>query len=315
MVLRKFPSRFRPYLAIVFFFSALVIAAVYFLYRPIPDIFSLYLNIISILMVVGLFAVNVPYNFAYYFCLATAMLSPFFCMLVWFTQKGFLGTPIPIAVILPVESIWVVAHRKTYRRNLFNMRFLESILIIFSLYTFGGNIAFSIPSITNQTATPDTMFIVGIGLFFIVSLQITNMAYRTILLNKNLNETNRLKLLERYRDKLKINVRKYDSQKVDFILYYLEPALEDFVFGDFEGSFENAFKIVFDREFDKIYRINNYRKRRKPFAGIRNTLAHARAWSADIKKVEDIKKVKSEIFDHSLNLLGIVKEFMDAIVS
>lgn len=107
----------------------------------------------------------------------------------------------------------------------------------------------------------------------------------------------------------------YDSREIDFIFYYLKPAFEDFIVGNFENSFENAFKIVFDGEFDNLYKIANYDNRRKSYARIRNTLAHARARSARVKKVQDVKEMKKQLFDSTLNILATVKEFMDAIAS
>ena len=311
-----FSNRLRPYFGIFVFFLIFGLTLVLVLNGIKPDILSIFLNVISFVMVIGLFAVFVPYSFAFPVCFISSVASPAFIILIWFTQKGFLGTPFPMLAMLAVAGTWILAQLKTFKKNLLSTRQLEIILVLFSFYSFSGIVAFSNPGLTIQP-TEDMMFIFGLILFWIVSLQITNMTLRAYLINKILNTSNRLKLLEQYRNKLekKVDAKQYTINQVDFMLYYLAPALEEFILGNFEGSYENAFKIVFDEEFDKIYKVQDYDKKRPTFAHIRNTLAHAQAHSAKIKKVEDIRNVKNRLFDDTQSLLIIVKEFMDTVTS
>jgi hypothetical protein len=293
----------------------LVVAGVYFLSSAKLEVFSLFLNGISILMVIGLFAVFVPYSFSYYLSLLSAVITPAFNMLVWFVNvqtRLSLSPAISFISILIVGIVILTAHQFTYKENLSDRSFLEGLIVMILFYLFATMLFLSNPSSTDLTAI-DSMFIMGIAIFVVVATQIVNMTLRVKMLNERLGIKNRTKKIELYESKLEHSG--YDSREIDFIFYYLKPALEDFIVGNFESSFENAFKIVFDGEFDNLYKIADYDDRRKPYARIRNTLAHARARSARVEKVQDIRETKKQLFNGTLDILAIVKEFMDAIAS
>lgn len=305
----------RSYFGIISFIIILIITVVYFLPRAKIEVFSLFLNGISILMIIGLFAVFVPYSFSYHLSLLSVVITPAFNMLVWFMnmQARLPLAPVVSFISIPIVGIIILAmHRYTYKENLSGTSFLEGIIVMILFYLFATMLLLSNPDPTQQTSI-DSTFIMGVAVFVVVAIQVVNMTSRVKILNERLGMKNRTRKIELYESKLEHSG--YDSTKLDFIFYYLKPALEDFIVGDFENSFENAFKIVFDGEFDSIYKIPNYDDRRKPYAKIRNTLAHACARSAEVKKVEDVRKMKKGLFESTLNILDIVKEFMDAISS
>lgn len=311
----KITRSVRSYFGILFFLIVLLVAVVHFFSGARFEALSLFLSIISILMVIGLFAYFVQYSIAYFLSLLSVIITPAFNMLLWFmsVQARFPLSPVIrfIAILIVGVGILVI-HRYTYDRSLSGTRLLEGFIAMVLFYLFASMLFLSNPSPTDQTSI-DTTFIMGVAVFAVVAIQVVNMTLRVKILNQRLGMKNRTRKIQFYESRLEN--RGYDSATVDFIFYYLKPAFEDFIVGDFASSFENAFKIVFDREFDSIFQIPNYKARRAPYAKIRNTLAHARAETADIRRIQDIKKVKAELFGSTLSILDIVKEFMDAISS
>lgn len=114
---KLFLTKLSPYLGVVIFFLMLVILVFFFLFRTRLDVLSIYLSTISIIMVVGLYAIFVPFSFSYYLCLATVMLSPAFSILVWFINKRLLESPVPATVVLLVPIVIIIAHFKTYKKE------------------------------------------------------------------------------------------------------------------------------------------------------------------------------------------------------
>ena len=311
----KIPRSIRSYFGILSFIIISVVSVVFFFSRARIEFLSLFLNTISILMVIGLFAIFVPYSFSHILSLLSVVITPAFNILVWFMNLQArlpLSPVIPFSTILIVGIAILVTHRYTYKENLSGTSFLEGFIVMVLFYVFASMLLLSNPSPTHQTSI-DSTFFMGVAVFVVVAIQIVNMTLRVKILNERLGMKNRTRKIEFYESKLEH--RGYNSTIITFILYYLKPAFENFIVGDFESSFENAFKIVFDGEFDNVYRIANYDNRRKPYAKIRNTLAHARARTADVRKVQDIKKIKKGLFDSTLDILDVVKEFMDAIFS
>lgn len=227
-------------------------------------------------------------------------------------SHGFASIVIVMSGLIPM-----IAQRYVYKKDLTTPTVYESTMIMFLFYLFGAVLFSSIPQFTPQT-TIDFIFWAGIVVFIIVSVQITNIAFRVKILNEKLKIRNRIRKVETY-ERILEKKTKYNEDDVDFILFYLKKSFENFIAGNFEGSFESAFKILFDEYrgqyvFKNIHQIRNYKGRRRKYAKIRNSLVHARARST--QKTEDLKKVRKELFENALDLLEIVKfEYMDIITS
>jgi hypothetical protein len=103
---------------------------------------------------------------------------------------------------------------------------------------------------------------------------------------------------------------KVESSDADLILYYFKSSVDQFIHGDFESSFLHAYKIIFDKAFDRLHKIEAVNAKRKPFKHIRNALAHAKV----IGDVKELRKLKKQLYTRNLEILKIVKfEFMDAL--
>ena len=312
-------SFLRPYFGIISLLIITAVASTYIFSRTNLEIYSFILSIISVLMIMGFFGVFVPYSFSFYLCLFSSAVFPAFNLSVWSAQRVPSHGFVSIVAILLVGVIPILAHRYVYKIDLTTPTVYEGTMIMFLFYLFGAVLFSSIPQLAPQT-TIDFIFWMGICMFIIVSVQITNIAFRVKILNDRLKIKNRIKKVEMYENALE-KKSQYDENDIDLILFYLKISLEDFIAGDFEGSFESAFKILFDEYqgqyvFKDIHQIQNYEDRRKKYAKIRNSLVHAKARSARIQKTEDLKKVRKGLFENALDLLKIVKfEYMDVITS
>lgn len=189
----RIPRNIRSYFGIISFLMVLVVAVVYFLSRAKLEVLSLFLNGISILMIIGLFAVFVPYSFSYYLSLLSVVITSAFNMLVWFMNmqaRLSLSPVVSFISILIVGIVILTAHRHTYKENLSGTSFLEGIIVMILFYLFATMLFLSNPSSTDSTAI-DSMFIMGIAIFVVVAIQVVHMTLRVKILNERLGMKDR----------------------------------------------------------------------------------------------------------------------------
>ena len=267
-----------------------------------PNWISITIWIWSILMIAGQFAVFLPISWAYYVYLVSFILSLAFVNLIWLLLRfpSLFGIIYPISTFLFVILIFFV-HHKT--KETISSR-VE--LVVFSVFSFGLIIALSNWSAVPQL-TSDFLYFGALFLFAVVSIFNLNTTYRTSLLNAELHVRDRISMFRDYKQKLQ---KKDKPSDVHLILYYFKSTIDQFVQGDFENSFMNAYKIVFDRAFDKLHKIQDVKVRRKPFKDVRNALAHAKV----VKDVKKLREMKKQLCTTDIEILKIVKfEFMDVL--
>lgn len=312
-------SSIGSYFGVISFLAITVIVTVYILSRTVLEIYSIFLAAISILMVIGLFAVFVPYSFSFHLCLFSSVIFPAFSLSVWSVQRTAPYNLI-VSVISPFAGIIpLIVHRYTYNKDLTIPPVQVGTWTVFLFFSFSAVLFASIPQLTPQM-TIDTIFFSGLTAFTCISVQITNMTFRIKILNDKLQMKNRIRKVETYGSLLE-KKSQYHKDQIAFILFYLNQSLEDFTVGDFERSFENSFKILFDEHkgnyiFADVHTIQKYESRRMVYAPIRNSLVHAKAHSGKIQKTEDLKRIRKGLYENALTLLRIVKsEYMDVISS
>jgi len=263
---------------------------------------SIALWIWSVLMIVGQFAVFLPSSWAYYVYLVSFVLSIAFVNLIWLFLRlqPLLVAIYPLSTLLLVGLAYFIHHRTKETIS------SKVELVIFSVFSFGLILALSNWSAVPQL-TADLLYLGGLVLFVVVSIFNLNTSYRANLLNSKLNMQDRVSMFRIYKRKLR---EKDKSSDIDLILYYFKSSTEQFVKGDFENSFMDAYKILFDKAFDKLHKIQNINLRRKPFKDIRNALAHAKV----VKDVEKLREMKKHLCSNNLEILRIAKsEFMDVL--
>jgi len=273
------------------------------------DLISVTLTIIVILMIVGQWFVFLPLTFSYYFYFISSILSSAFALLVWLTLRFPALLEYSFLALVAFSLATFFIHHKTRER--ISSRGFEALITVF---LFGLIIVLSNP-IAIPITTFNSLFLGALVFFWDFSVITLNVLYRVKRLNQEFGIHDRYAKLRDYQEKLLNNYPENEARStLDFILFYLRSSWEQFVQGDFESSFLNAYKIIFDNEFDELYVIPNMDKRRIPYSHIRAVLVHARG--RDIRELDELKKIKHEIFNTTIDILRIVKtEFMDVIAT
>lgn len=260
-----------------------------------------------------------PFSFSYSFYLFSYVEAIFISMLIWLPyhiSTPELGVPIYLGVVALLVFIPFTFHWLTKRRiGTF------PIIPIFSIFLFGILIIFSNAQSVSST-TFDTLFLLTIVLFILISVLGLNMTYRTMILNRELKIRDRNHFLRETKENL---LKKYDSADakadIDLLIYYFSSSLDSFVFGDLDRSFMDAFKIIDNQgtAFKTIYTLLIDEDQWKHLRGIRNNLSHARITEEkEEEKKEDLQKLKElkkKLFRETLDVLKIVRfEFIDVVL-
>lgn len=277
-----------------------------------PIIFSL------IVMFMGQVFIFTPFSCAYPLYVFSFLSTIAISMLIWMARHTpyeiVYLTSYGIVVALMIASSFIV-HWLTRKKIV-----IIPMVPMFSVFFFGLSIVLS-SSQTVSSTTFDGLFLLTLVLFTITSTLGLNIAYRTMVLKRDVGIGDRNKYLRKTKDDL-IEYADDDAHAdIDLLIYYFSSSLDSFVYGDFDRSFMDAYKIVFDSRgtaFKTIYTLPENKERRKHFTNIRNNLSHARITEKKKEKNKDIQKLKElrkELFSETLDLLKIIRyEFIDAVL-
>lgn len=303
-------------LVIIFFLVYLIAYSLIFF--NLNDPFSLLVMFSVVLMIIGQMLLITPFGFSYPLYLFSFEEAIFISMLIWLSSRMpfyELGVLIYIGVVAVLIALPLIIHWLTKKR-------IGTIQIIptFSIFFFGLVMALS--NVKNLLSTSlDWLFLLAVTLFILTSILGSNMAYRTMMLNRELKIGDRNQYLRKTRDDLLKKCTHVDAHAdVDLLTYYLSSSLDSFVDGDLERSFMDAFKII-DNEgkaFKTIYTLRLNSEQWKKLKSIRNNLSHAHI-SEDKedetekkKDLEKLKELKKGLFRETLNILSIVRfQFID----
>lgn len=205
-------SLWRSYGSIISFLFITVVVTTYMLSRTNIEMYSVSLSIIAVLMIIGLFAVFLPYSFSFYLFLFSSVIFPGFSLCLWFVQRvpSQYGVASGVTIVL-LGLVPIIVHRYAYKKDFTTSAVYEGSLIVFLFYSFGAVIFSSIPYLAPQ-ATIDTIFFMGIVTFLLVSVQLTNVTFRVKKLNEKLQMRDRTKMIETYENALE-NKSQYDEDK------------------------------------------------------------------------------------------------------
>lgn len=304
--------RFYPVLVILFLvFLLTVVSTATFS----ASLLSLLLVFSIIAMFMGQVLLLTPLSAAYPFYIISFFYAIFISMMFWYVNNilySDFSIALYLGLIILVIAVPLAAHWFT-RKRIKNI----SMFPIFSFFFAGSLIVFS-SSPTISITSQNTLFHVTIILFSVTSVFGFNIAYRNMLLNKELKIRDGNEYLRRSKDDL---LEKYtnsdDRADIDLLIYYLSSSLDSFVEGDFERSFMDAYKIVFDlsgKAFKNIYQLPENKERQKHFSEIRHHLSHAHISEGkkenkneEKRDLQKLKEIKKSLFRETLDILKIVR--------
>lgn len=281
--------------------------------------FSLLVMLSVIVMFIGQVLLLTPFGFSYPFYAFSFTEAVFISVLIWFSSHmPFSELTVLIYFVVVVAALTVVPlliHWLTKKR-------IETIPMIptFSIFFFGLLIALSNAKTVSSTSY-DSLFLLTIVLFILTSIFGLNIAYRTMILNRELKISDRNQYLRKTKDDLlKKYTNTYAHADIDLLIYYFSSSLDSFIYGDFDTSYMDAFKIIDNQgtAFKTIYTLPMNEEQWKHLKGIRNNLSHARITEDKKEETEEkeelqkLKELKKGLFLETLDILKIVRfQFID----
>lgn len=281
--------------------------------------FSVLVMLEVLVMFLGQILLIFQHGFSYPFYSSSFTATIWVSALIWFASHMLLSESTDILIFFVVAGTLIalplIIHLLTKKRTA-----TIQMIPIFSVFFFGLLIALSNPK-TLPSESYDSLFFLTIVLFTLTSIFGLNIAYRTMMLRKELKISNRNQYLRKTKDDLlKKHTDKKAQADIDLLTYYLISSLDSFVYGDFERSYMDAFKIIENRgtAFKTIYTLSMDEEKWKHLEDIRNNLSHARIREDKKDKTEDkedlqkLRELKKGLFQETLDILKIVRfQFID----
>jgi len=271
----------------------------------------------TIVMFMGQVLLLSPFGFTYPFYTFSFTEAIFISVLIWLSSHmpfSELAVLIFFVVVAALIAVPLTIHWLTKKR-------IGTIpmIPIFSIFFFGLLIALSNAETLPRTSY-DSLFLLANVLFILTSIFGLNIAYRTMMLNRELKINDRNQYLRKTKDDLLKKHTSTDAHAdIDLLIYYLSSSLDSFVYGDFDRSYMDAFKIIDNkgRAFKTIYTFLMKEEQWKHLKGIRNNLSHARITEGKKEETEEelqkLKEIKKKLFRETLGILKIVRfQLIDA---
>lgn len=282
------------------------------------DPFSLLMMLSVIVMFIGQVLLLTPFGFSYPIYTISFTEAIFVSLLIWFSShvsSSELAVLTYFVVVTALIAIPLAIHWLTRKRI-----DVIPMIPIFSIFFFGLLIALSNAK-TMPSTSYDSLFLSTIVLFILTSIFGLNMAYRTMMLNRELKISDRNQYLRKTKDDLMKKYTNTDAHAdIDLLIYYLSSSLDSFVYGNFERSYMDAFKIIDNqgKAFRTIYTLPMNEEQWKHLGDIRNKLSHARITEGKKERKEEkedlqkLKELKKGLFRETLDILKIVRfQFID----
>lgn len=280
--------------------------------------FSFLVMLSVIFMFIGQVLLLAPFGFSYPFYAFSFTEAIFISVLIWFSSHmpfSELTLLIYFVVVAILIAVPLLIHWLTKKR-------IETIPMIptFSIFFFGLLIVLSNAKTVSSTSY-DSLFLLTIVLFILTSIFGLNIAYRTMILNRELKISDRNQYLRKTKDDLLKKYTNTDTHAdIDLLIYYFSSSLDSFIYGDFDTSYMDAFKIIDNQgtAFKTIYTLPMNEEQWKHLKGIRNNLSHARITEDKKEETEEreelqkLKELKKGLFRETLDILKIVRfQFID----
>lgn len=307
---------------------SIIITALVILYALAVIISKAGLSIVTVLLVVFLYALlipvlsNLPYSFTYYICLPIPYAGAWIAI-VFFVSKHAIRDPLkallPVIVPLGLLAIFHLLTRDRSSIGLLPVSFASRVSV--------GGMAIVLLALATLFTSPTGVqlgFLEELFVFWTLivgyvgfSIPGVNLTYRRMKLSAILHTRNIEAKVADYEQNL---WRKYSDKlgDVDLLMYYLKSVIAHFLNGDFEGSFADGYKIIREKTVvDPTLHVSvNRGENELTFSEIRTILMHSRSKSLKEKyvSVDLIKRTKTKLFDYDLELLDRIFEFLENII-